>query len=90
MTAALPCVPPTPWPPGDPRDAEFSALEVSPDGRTAFLADPLGNLDVVDLRAPPVTRAVTRGGGEGGGGGAAEAAAEGAAALVGGLNIHDR
>ncbi len=79
------------YPPGDPRDAEFSALEVSPDGRTAFLADPLGNLDVVDLRAPPPTRAVARGGGgEGDGGGGAEAAAEGGSALVGGLNVHDR
>ncbi|KXZ50254.1 hypothetical protein GPECTOR_17g892 [Gonium pectorale] len=38
--------------PGDPREAEFSALDVSPDGRTAYLGDPLGNLDIVDLRAP--------------------------------------
>ncbi|GFR49809.1 hypothetical protein Agub_g11749 [Astrephomene gubernaculifera] len=47
--------------PGDPRDgAEFSALEVTSDGRTAFLGDPLGNVEVVDLRAPPPPSSRTR------------------------------
>ncbi|EFJ46944.1 hypothetical protein VOLCADRAFT_117976 [Volvox carteri f. nagariensis] len=42
--------------PGDPRSREFSALDVSSDGRTAYLGDPQGNLDLVDLRAPPPRR----------------------------------
>ncbi|GIL58489.1 hypothetical protein Vafri_13620 [Volvox africanus] len=39
--------------PGDPRDNEFSALDVTADGRTAYLGDPCGNIDIVDMRAPP-------------------------------------
>ncbi|GIL81685.1 hypothetical protein Vretifemale_10709 [Volvox reticuliferus] len=40
--------------PGDPRDNEFSSLDVTADGRTAYLGDPWGNVDIVDLRAPPL------------------------------------
>ncbi|GLI61161.1 hypothetical protein VaNZ11_003447 [Volvox africanus] len=39
--------------PGDPRDNEFSSLDVTADGRTAYLGDPCGNVDIVDLRAAP-------------------------------------
>lgn len=37
---------------GDPSEVEFSACEVSADGNTVWLGDPLGNLDIVDIRAP--------------------------------------
>ncbi|GLC55664.1 hypothetical protein PLESTB_001012300 [Pleodorina starrii] len=90
--------------PGDPRVSEFSALEVSPDGRTAYLGDPLGNLDVVDLRAPPLTSktgkeesavepraaGASREAGGGGGPGERKEAVAVAAGPVGGLQICPR
>lgn len=56
---------------GDPPLREYSALEVTPDGRTAYLGNPHGQLHIIDLRAPIVSpRATTRSA-------AAAAAAEG-------------
>ncbi|KAG2436241.1 hypothetical protein HXX76_006552 [Chlamydomonas incerta] len=39
--------------PGKPEDAEWSALELSADGRTAYLGDPMGFFELVDLRDKP-------------------------------------
>ena len=39
--------------PGKPEDAEWSALEVAADGRTAYLGDPMGFFELVDLRDKP-------------------------------------
>eukprot|EP00198_Chlamydomonas_reinhardtii_P010358 XP_001699695.1 predicted protein [Chlamydomonas reinhardtii] len=67
--------------PGKPEDAEWSALEVAADGRTAYLGDPMGFFELVDLRDKPRPVAAS-GGADAKASGAVEA--EGAAAADGG------